>query len=156
MWCRASPLPRLLKSFSLMRNPKVLCEDFFSTTRVVRETALSCGSCGCCLVSPPILWIITPLPLLILSSPVCALALSVAPRTLQGLWLSVLNWQHSNLLNLLTSARAMNWDRWTDHPNSLQQPDGIYAQHFQCDVISWNLPHCSYGSDYLLTCNFSY
>ena len=37
-----------------------------------------------------------------------SLRLSVSPRTLQALQLLVLNWQLSNRLRVLTSARAMN------------------------------------------------
>lgn len=157
MYCTASPLPRLLISFPFINaKPKVPFKDFLSTSRVLRETALSVCCRRCCL---SVLTCVFPgyhpslFPYTLSSS---ARHLSTAPRTLQGLWLLALNWQHSDLLNLLTSARAMNWDRRADHPNSLQLPDGIYTRPFHCDVISWHLPRCSYGSDYLLTCNFSY
>lgn len=76
-------------------------------------------------------------------------------ETLQALQLLLLNWQLSHRLHVLTTTRAVNWDRCGPLLNCPQPSDGSYTRPFPRDVI-WveNWPLCSYGSDYLLTCNF--
>lgn len=82
-----------------MGNPQGLFRDLSTRPVLQREHRWASGAVGA-----------GRLPARGLAPPSLALSLrlSVSPRTLQALQLLVLNWQLSNRLRVLTSARAMN------------------------------------------------
>jgi hypothetical protein len=89
--------------------------------------------------------------------PVCSIyawGLSVASRPLAAA--SVLGPSPAALLSTdyPDPCPGCELDEQTTQPPA--SPDGSCAPHFPGGTILWNLPLSSSGSDYLLTCNFSY